>query len=534
MTIRVRSFVLVAFAAAIGCSRDPGGDAKRDPVASDAPANALEPVPLYAPYPLGRWRLGDRGQLENVVLWTSHILIRFDGAKNDEVPFSLTSWAAVPPPPTRTRQAALELALDVARQARQNPSGFAELAARYSEDLPTKDRGGSLGGVTASQLTLWPQVVDALASLAPGEASEVVETWYGFHIFLRSPPPREQRVSGAQIVIGHDQAPWLAVLARTTPTRRTREEARALAFDVYEQARANPAAFAELVARYSEHRTAAQAGDFGSYSTREPSWYPRQVEVLGQLRASEVAPPIETAVGFEIIQRTPERPRRSVAMDSLWLAFEPDAPAEAPSSRASVRALAEGYVAEIVRDEGRFDSLWTTVCCGYTQQWIEGRGTPALTLALESLQDGQFAPAPVQSEFNYVIVRRREPALESAPPTLLELPSPDEVDLDYHVASLQAPFAEALLRGIGERAERELGLAPGALSAYRRAHELAGRIEEATPPDARQQVLHELVAAVDEVLDESQRATYRSVMRREFQAYLLDPAHETAIPRLPM
>lgn len=537
MTVRAFSLVLVAFVTGLGgCSRDHTSNASLAPAGAEAPAPAggLKRLPLLTPYQFGRWRLADREQLENVVLWTSHILIRFASAKNDEVPFNLTSWGAVPPRPTRTRQAALELAQEVARLARQTPTAFAELAARYSEDLPTKDRAGSLGGVTASQLTLWPQVLDVLAALAHGEASEVVETWYGFHVFLRSAPPPEQRVSGAQIVIGYDQAPWLAVLARGKRPKRTREQARGLALDIYEQARARPGAFGELVARHSEHRTAAQAGDFGSYSTREPNWYPRQVEVLSRLEPGEIAPPIESAVGFEIIQRTPERPRRSFAMDSLWLAFDPDASDGAPNSRATVLARAEDYAAEIAADKQRFASLHSVTCCRYVQQWVEGRGTPALTAALEQLQPGQFAPAPVRSEFNYVILKRIEPVPESIQTTLFELPAPDEVDLDYHVAALQAPFAEALLRSIGEKAVAEFALQPAALSAYRRAHELAGRIKETTPTAARQAVLHDLISAVDEVLDERQLTIYRATMQRAFRDYLLDPAHETAIPRLPM
>lgn len=530
---RLLSFT-ITFALA-GCSR-PGG-LQPDLAASDhAVTPAEEPAtprrPLLAPYPLGRWRLGDRHQLESVVLWTSHILIRSADSTNEEVSFNLATWSSVLPPPTRSRAEALALAEDVAQQVRAAPERFSALAAQYSEDITTKDRGGSLGGVTASQLTPWPQVVDALAAIAPGEPSQVVETWYGFHVFMRHAPPPEQRVSGAQIVIGHEQAPWLAILARGELPRRTRADALALAKQVYEQARSRPEQFAELVERYSEHRSAIVHGDFGSYSTAGPTWYPRQVEVLSQLRVGEVAAPVETLVGYEIIQRTPERPRRLYATESLWLTFAADAPDDEPSSRQSVLAQARAYAAEVAGDAQRFHELQGKVCCSYVQQWEEGRGAPALTRMLDQLELGQVATEPVQSEFSYVIARRIEPTPTIDAPTQFSLPAPDTVDIAYHFSALQAPFAEALVHDIGAKAEPLLALKPESSSAYRAAHDLRGRLSDSASTEDSQAVLASLLAEVRGLLDEQQYATYQGVMQRAFRDYVLDPAHETAIPRL--
>jgi hypothetical protein len=518
-----------------GCSRtaDPRPElAATDGAGSPAGGATSAATPLVTPYPLGRWRLGDRQQLESVVLGTSHILIRSADSTNDDVSFNLATWSAVLPPATRTRAEALALAEAVARQARAAPDRFSELAAAYSEDLTTKDRGGSLGGVTASQLTTWPQVLDALAAIAPGEPSQVVETWYGFHVFLRHAPPPEQRVSGAQIVIGHEQAPWLSILARGALPKRTREQARALAHQVYEQARSQPDRFAELVDRYSEHRTAAVGGDFGSYSTAAPTWFPRQVEVLAGLRVGELAAPIETLVGYEIIQRTPERPRQLLATDSLWLTFTADAPDAEPSSRVAVLARARAYAADIAGDAQRFAELQGKVCCTYVLQWEEGLGTPALTSMLKQLELGQVATEPVLSESSFVLVRRIEPTPTAQRPTQFELPAPELVDIDYHFSALQAPFAEALVHGVGEKAEPLLALNPGSVSAYRKAHDLAGRLSDTAPTEHSPTVLASLRAEVRGLLDEQQYATYEAVMQRAFRDYLLDPAHETAIPRL--
>jgi hypothetical protein len=339
-------------------------------------------------------------------------------------------------------------------------------------------------------------------------------------------------VSGAHIVIGHEYAPWLAALARDRLPARTREQALALAHEVYAQARTEPQRFRELVGRYSEHRTAAAGGDFGSYSTREPNWFPRQVEVLSHLQSGEVAPPIETAVGFEIIQRTPERARRLYAMSSLWLPFDPDAPDAEPSSRASVLARARAYIVEIAGDPRRLDALQEAVCCTYVQQWFDGRGTPALTSMLERLRPEQVAPEPVQSESYYVIAKRIEPKPELTPAPRFELPAPEEVDLDYHITALPASSIEALLRRVGERAEAELALAPTALEAYRSVHQLSGRIDGSSPAEVRRSLLSGLLADVRRQLDDRQYAAYLAVLRREFRNYLLEPANETAISRL--
>ncbi|MEM6453883.1 MAG: peptidyl-prolyl cis-trans isomerase [Acidobacteriota bacterium] len=58
---------------------------------------------------------------------------------------------------------------------------FADVAAGFSED-PNADRGGDQGRL--AQQDLPPAFSDVIFALAPGERSEIIETDYGFHIFL--------------------------------------------------------------------------------------------------------------------------------------------------------------------------------------------------------------------------------------------------------------------------------------------------------------------------------------------------------------
>src|SRR5262249_2985714 len=151
------------------------------------------------------------------------------------------------------------------------PAQFAAMAERVSEDVATNTRGGSLGGINAFMLQTCPEVLDALSALKQGEVSRPVESAYGFHVFLLRAPPRDATVSGARIVVGYDEAPWLqAFLARRPLPRRSRAEALALAQKVYERARQGED-FQRLVEEFTDHQEAVRKGDFGAWSTRAQS-----------------------------------------------------------------------------------------------------------------------------------------------------------------------------------------------------------------------------------------------------------------------
>ena len=77
-------------------------------------------------------------------------------------------------------------------EVRRDGSRFASLAARYSEDQGSKDRGGLLG--VAGHGAYVTPFEDAAWALEPGQVSDVVRTPFGVHI-IRRPPLAEVRDS---------------------------------------------------------------------------------------------------------------------------------------------------------------------------------------------------------------------------------------------------------------------------------------------------------------------------------------------------
>src|SRR5688572_13976680 len=132
----------------------------QQPGESSAQSRGLEPV---VPYPLARWRLADQTVLGDVVLWVSHIVIRHREAESFDPCFSAADWHSPPSRgASRERLEGLALAREVARRAKANPEQFAQLAREYSDDDATRERGGSLGGLPASHLVGFDNVLDAL------------------------------------------------------------------------------------------------------------------------------------------------------------------------------------------------------------------------------------------------------------------------------------------------------------------------------------------------------------------------------------
>jgi hypothetical protein len=103
------------------------------------------------------------------------------------------------------------LAQQVAERLQHRPEEFEAVARELSEDVATKPLGGVLGTRSAADYLRAPEVLDAVATLRPGDVSRVVETQYGFHILKRLRMPEERMLAGARILISHDKAPWLGM-----------------------------------------------------------------------------------------------------------------------------------------------------------------------------------------------------------------------------------------------------------------------------------------------------------------------------------
>lgn len=426
--------VCAALPIIMGCSRESASVHPQvisrgpAPAAAPAPGVPLAPADIPEPYPPGKWRAAPPEELARTVLWLSHILVRHRETEEAQVSFNMAGWVSTQPHSTRTRREALELAARLAQRARAE-GNFEALAGEFSEDPATAVRGGSLGGVVARGLMAWPQVLDAIATLQPGGVSDVVATEYGYHVLYRRAPVPDLIVSGSHIVIAHADAPWIQTAARGELPARSREDAFALARSIYERARDRPAEFFNLVQEYSEHRDAVRGGDFGTWSTREPCDYPREIETLSQLEVGETAEPIDTLFGVQVIRRTGNRPRQRYAAAQLQFPYDSEQPDDHPMSKLAVYKAASQVIEELHEDPSRFEELQRRWCCVGIWDIMEGRELPELEATLAALAPGQIASQPVPyGTMQYLIPKRVN--LELLPqgvPTRYELPGSGEL-----------------------------------------------------------------------------------------------------------
>jgi parvulin-like peptidyl-prolyl isomerase len=508
--------------AALACSSPREPAPAVPPPAATATAEGA-PADFLLPYPRARWRLVSRDRLYNVVLWVSHILVRHTDARNSVVSFSVGDWTSVLPPPTRSRAEALALAKQLAGQLESDPGRFAELARTYSEDLNTRDQGGYLGGVAAIDLEFWPQVLDALATIRPGQISQVVETHYGFHVLLRHPPPPQRTLSGSHIVIGHDHASWLETAARGPLLQRTREDAEALANRIYETVSADPSRFAELVERQSEHADAVLGGDFGGWSTHDSTAFRNRLIRLSELEEGAVARPIETQLGFEIIQHTAPRPRQTFSADAIVLRFDPEVPAMDRAGRQTVLERASEAAKRLASEPEAFEAvaraLGTTV--ESLPPWLEGRGDPLLTAQLRGLTPGAVLGVPSEGFMRFFIVRRTASAPVVPDAIELELPTPAAADVPHHVGYMPPAAARRLLQTAASEAATELALAPASAQRLIALHEPGAGFDDSASLDERWSAYRSIQQQTRALLGEAQFERYQHILEQACEAALL-------------
>jgi hypothetical protein len=410
----------------LSCSKAP-------PAAQAGLGNDDQQLPALVRYPPGRWRLVPLVQLHDVVIWFSHIVIRHEGSRNAPA-LDTTGWAGSEQGSERTREEALLLATTLAAKVLASPGSFADLAKRYSDDRVTGEHGGSLGGVRASQLGEWPALLDALATMKPGDVSRVIETPLGFHVLRRSVPPELQKVAAQRIVIGHDDAPFLEFVGRGEVKHRTREEALALAQQIAEQARTQPDLFGALMDKYSEHRDAEEGGDLGLWTTHEPTWFPLERERLAKAAIGDILDPIDTRFGYAILRRTSSMERERFVASAIKLEFLWGVEPEHEYSQSNVAKRALEVVRELSAHPERFVDFQKQYRCEGVEQWTRGRVPFGLTRLISSLQIGEISKEAAVSDRNFWILKRLDPERVD-PPTepKFELPNPEHADVDYFI-----------------------------------------------------------------------------------------------------
>ncbi len=510
----------------LGC--DSAFRATRSPeLVAEATPESVHGVPLadmLSPYPHGRWRLAPRVQLGSVRIWASHILIQHQEVTLRGLVFGPPETVVVPLP-ARTRAEARELAERVAEEARGAPEQFAELARRTSEDRVTQTTGGSLGALHGVSLLPFPQVLDAFAALQPGEASRVVETDYGFHVFQLRPPPPSRTFNAAHIVIGYDEATWLAQhLARGPVPRRSRAEALSLAATLFERARAAPREFAEIVAQHSEHFDAVYGGDIGAWSTGQPDAYSRELELLLDLPVYGVAAPIDTLFGIEVVQRTPDRPRERFAMQMIRLPYDAAAEPSEPTSKPAMFARATALVQQFSADPQRFAAVQAEYCCaGLTTQWTEHQEPTLLALITEQTKLGEVAKQPVEFAATYAIPKRVDPRLAPAwEPLQFQLPAPADVDLDSLASRTPRDVMQEHLGKVAAQAEHALALDSGRAVELRSASQLPDEFSDEASGAQKRAAFRAMLERVSLPLGAEGYRRYLEMSRAYFRAWVLE------------
>jgi PPIC-type PPIASE domain len=513
---RAGGAVLLGVIACQSPSLPPEGEPARDlaGMAKVSPGGQQREPLEGAVYPPGRWRLVDWSELGRTRLWVSHILIRHRGVPPHLVSLSSLGWTSAPDAPERTREDAFELAQRVAEWVRRDTTKFAEAAEQFSEDIATNRDGGSLGGVDASQWLSWPELLDAVSALGFGDVSRPVETAYGFHVILRRPVPPEGGYSGSRIIIGHDDAPWLrALLARGSIPHRSRASALALAQGVYEQALKEPSSFERLVQAHSEHLDAVRSGDFGEWSTTEQTPFPRSVDKLSQLEVGEIAPPIETAFGFEVIQRTANRPRATYAVQRVRVdGLE-------ASSEAEVAQRARDIAAELQEHPERFEEYQRKYCCTGTQVWQEGQGFALTEAALARLEIGETTRIASRYEGGrFAILKRVDPGSWSPQRVGFELPNPTRPSLKRFIDHAQ----DFEVAAMGETAVRDLGLTGELAERLSSAHAVRGEFASAGSEEERWLLFQGVQEKIEVLLGATLFNQYSASVERHVEHELLE------------
>lgn len=199
---------------------------------------------------------------------------------------------------TRTREDALRLGLEVAREAKQHPERFAELAARHS-DAPDAVQGGDFG--ERWSYDSWDFfVLDTLQDLHVGEVyGPFDDAVWGVRIVQRTAPPRET-FAATSFVVGHALEPRPA-WSDPAVTRGT-ESARAIAEGLVEQLATTPAAFDEVRRKHCDYGL-CRAPTEPAHAAGTSPWVGLDGEIAKVAVGEVIRAPVWTPLGFVIARR---------------------------------------------------------------------------------------------------------------------------------------------------------------------------------------------------------------------------------------
>lgn len=500
---------------AAGCSKTIAHRPFEDASAA-AVARPVSPGATGFRYPSGRWRLATLEALDRATLWFGHIAIRHESSQVELL--RPPAWRPDPPAPKRSIAEALALAERIQSQAALAPDTFEQLAREYSEDVASKDLGGMLGGVRASQLTN-SDFLDALTVLKAGEVSKVFRTPYGFHILKRYAPPLDEPVSGARIVVGYE-----GVYALAREVHRSRAEALRLATEIAAQARKDPGNFSGLVDRYSDNIDRATHGDLGLYATRDPGFLPTEVQALASLKAGQIAGPIDGRFGFEILERVPSSPRKEYAMTAVEVTADGHA-GDPDAAMAEALQTTEGLLGQLRAAPDRFQEFQSNYCCTRIQRWTRGRGDATLSDILDGLAFGKIAPKPLRRPAGYILMKRLDPRAVPEPPRQFDVPNPSDPDYQDLASTLDRESLVAATRSFTAALRETSSLGPGAVAVIVQTLDKLAAYAENNPIDHVQtaSTLQATLASLQGALGSEQFGRFKAFGRRWVIRQMMPP-----------
>jgi len=194
----------------------------------------------------------------------------------------------------RTKEEARRRAREALARARSG-ADFAALVAGYSDEPGAPDRSGDIG--EAAPGTPVRELDEALEALAPGQlAPEPVETVFGFHVLQRLADAGPYRIR--QVLVTYRGA-----LRAPPATTRSRSEALERAHGLLARLRGG-AEFSALARAESDDRASASSGGVLP-ELRTGIAVPALEKAALAIAPGGIAGPVETPMGFHVIQRLP-------------------------------------------------------------------------------------------------------------------------------------------------------------------------------------------------------------------------------------
>ncbi|PIT86123.1 MAG: hypothetical protein COU33_04895, partial [Candidatus Magasanikbacteria bacterium CG10_big_fil_rev_8_21_14_0_10_43_6] len=182
--------------------------------------------------------------------------------------------------------------------ALQAGQDFDSLVQEYSQDDTSKNNNGYVGFVPSSVAVLAP-IYEWAQTHAEGDVSQdTIETDIGYHLVKRG----VEQEGEPQVAASHILVCYLGASGCANPLY-TKEEARAKAQDIFDQANADN--FAQLAQEFSSDPSVVEnGGDLGTFG--KGAMVPAFEEAVYNAEVGQIVGPVESQFGFHVIYKTGE------------------------------------------------------------------------------------------------------------------------------------------------------------------------------------------------------------------------------------